>query len=273
LINDKAFFAAEGHLIKGIGLYEDGVNRRLISRSPKFGRLYADLGDLEYFTKDGNMGTALEYYAQAEQNGWAPPEMLYRMGSAYYHQRQWASALLRFVEAASDMPFNRRLLNALGNAAYMRGNYAVAQGYYTRLLDLLQAERSQFSLLLPHERVDHLELAERLMVVWNNFGVTLEALTERTGNPKYHSEALGLYSESARAWDMLTRNPNTLVRMRPGELTAPGINLGYLNAQQALHPISDYERQIYIQIDKDVLEPSPWQTLTPENFHLADGLF
>jgi tetratricopeptide (TPR) repeat protein len=273
LINDKAFFGAEEHLIKGIGLYEDGVNRRLLSRSPKFGRLYADLGDLEYFTKDGNMGTALEYYAQAEQNGWAPPEMRYRMGSAYYRQQQWASALLRFVEAASDMPFNRRLLNALGNAAYMRGNYAVAQGYYSRLRDILETERSRFSLLVPNERVDHLELAERLMMVWNNFGVTLEALTERTGDRKYHTEALGLYADSARAWDTLTRNPDTMIRMRPGELAAPGINLGYLNAQQAIHPTSDYDPQIYIQIDKDVLEPSPWEALTPENFSLSGGLF
>ncbi|MDR2485261.1 MAG: tetratricopeptide repeat protein [Treponema sp.] len=273
LINNREFFAAEEHLLKGIGLYEDALGRQVLSRSPQFGRIYADMGDLEYFTKDGNMGAALEYYIRAEQNGWSPPEMQYRMGSAYYHLGKWASALQRFVEASSDMPFNRRLLNALGNASYMRGNYAIAQGYYNHLLNLLNTDRDRFSVLMPSDRVDHMELAERLMMVRNNFGVTLEALTERTGDTKYRSQAMGLYSESARTWDVLTRDPETMLRMKPGDLPGPGVNLGYLNAQNALHPVSEYEPQIYIQIDKDVLEPSPWEGLTPQNFRLADNIF
>ncbi|MDR2534398.1 MAG: tetratricopeptide repeat protein [Treponema sp.] len=274
LINHKEFFNAEDHLLKGISLYEDALNRRIMSRSPQFGKLYADMGDLEYFTKDGNMGTALEYYVRAEQNNWAPPEMQYRMGSAYYHQGQWAAALQRFVAASADMPLNRKLLNALGNASYMRGNYAIAEGYYSQLLEQLNADRSRFSVLLPHDREDHMELAERLMTVRNNFGVTLEALTERTGNSIYRSQAMGLYSDSARTWDTITRDQKTMIRMRPGDLTGgPSINLGYLNGQNALHPSSDYERQIYVEIDKDVLEPSPWENLTPQNFRLSDGLF
>ncbi|MDR2394586.1 MAG: tetratricopeptide repeat protein [Treponema sp.] len=273
LINQKEFFTAEEHLVKGIGLYEDGVNRHILSRSPQFGRLYADLGDLAYFTQEGNMARALEYYVQSEQNGWAPPEMQYRMGSAYYHQRQWGPGLERFFAASSEIPLNRRLLNALGNVSYMRGDYFTAQGYYSRLLDILEADRIRFPLLLPNERPDHLELAERLMVVRNNLGVTLEALTERTGNNRYRSQALGLYTESARAWDTLTRNPETLVRSGIGELSAPGLNLAFLNSRNSLHPEPDYEPQIYIQIDKDVLEPSPWEALAPQNFRLSDALF
>jgi hypothetical protein len=30
------------------------------------------------------MSAAVRYYRQAEDNGWAPPEMLYRMSAAYY---------------------------------------------------------------------------------------------------------------------------------------------------------------------------------------------
>ncbi|MDR3115428.1 MAG: tetratricopeptide repeat protein [Treponema sp.] len=266
LMNQKEFFAAEEHLVKGLGLYEDGVNRQILSRSPQFGRLYADLGDLAYFTQEGNMARALEYYVQSEQNGWAPPEVQYRMGAAHYHQRQWAPALERFFAASSEIPLNRRLLNALGSASYMRGDYFTAQGYYSRLLDLLHADRIRFTLLLPNERPDHLELVERLMVVWNNLGVALEALTEQTGDNRYRSQAMGLYTESARAWDTLTRNPETLVRSEV-------VNLAFLNSRNSLHPEPDYEPQIYIQIDKDVLEPSPWETLAPQNFRLSDGLF
>ncbi|GHV54253.1 hypothetical protein AGMMS49579_14480 [Spirochaetia bacterium] len=73
LTGQREFFAAEEQLVKGIGLYEDGLTRQLLSPSPEYGKLYADLGDLEYFTKTGNMDMALQYYLRSEQTGWAPP--------------------------------------------------------------------------------------------------------------------------------------------------------------------------------------------------------
>ena len=118
-----------------------------------------------------------------------------------------------------------------------------------------------------------MDLAGRLMVTRNNFGVTLEALTDRTGDLSYRSRALGLYSDSARTWDVITRDPDTMVRQKPGNLPGPGANLWYLNSQNALRPVAEYEPKIYIQIDKDVLEPSPWENLAPENFRLSDNLF
>ncbi|MDR2110107.1 MAG: tetratricopeptide repeat protein [Spirochaetaceae bacterium] len=269
LIKAREFFAAEKELVKGIDIYEDAVSRRLLARSPDFGRLYADLGDLAYFTGDEDMETTLRYYLRSEQNGWAPPEIQYRMGSAYYHQRQWAPALERFFLVFSELPLNRRILHALGNASYMRGNYFAAQAYYNQLLDLLEAERARFPMLMPNDRPEHMELAERLMVARNNLGVTLEALAENTGNTSYRSRALALYAESARAWDSITRNPETMIRMRPANLYGPGINLGFLNSQNTLHPTPGYEPQIFIQIDKDVLEPSAWEDLRPPQYRLS----
>jgi tetratricopeptide (TPR) repeat protein len=272
LTNNREFFSAEEQLIKGIGIYEDALSRRLFSPAPEFGGLYADLGDLEYFAQDGNMELALENYLEAEQNGWAPPEIQYRMGSAYYQQQQWVPALERFFAAAAEMPLNRRLLYALGNVSYMRGNYFAAQGYYNRLLDLLETERTRFPLVQSGETAEHSELAERLMVARNNMGVTLEALTERTGDNRYRSRAMGLYTESARAWDALTRNPDTMIRFGAADLSTPGINLAYLNFRNSLYPEQDYEPQIYPQIDKDVLEPSLWEGLIPQNSDFSAGL-
>jgi tetratricopeptide (TPR) repeat protein len=270
LINDREFFAAEEQLVKGINIYGDAVNRHILTRNPEFGRLYADLGDLEYFTKPGNMARALEYYARSEQHGWAPSEIQYRMGSAYYYQRQWAPALERFFIVSSEIPLNRRLLHALGNASYMRGNYFAAQGYFNRLLDLLDAERARFPTLMPDDRPEHLELAERMMVARNNLAVTLEALSNATGNASYRSRALGLYAESARAWDSLTRNPESMIRAGTGDLSTPGINLAFLNSRNTLYPEPGFEPQLYMQIDKDVLEPSPWEDLVPVDYHLSD---
>jgi tetratricopeptide (TPR) repeat protein len=270
MIGSREFFAAEEQLIKGIDLYEDAVNRRFLNRVPEFGRLYADMGDLEYFTKSGNMPRALEYYLQAERNGWAPPEMQYRIGAAYYQQEQWTPALDRFFTVSSLMPLNRRLLNALGNASYMQGNYFHAQGYYNRLLDLLDAERARFPMLMPNDRPEHLELVERMMTTRNNLAVTLETLTKATGNRNYRSRALGLYTESARAWDSLTRDPATMVRSGVGDLSSPGINLAFLNSRNSLYPEPGYESQLYIQIDKDVLEPSVWEELVPQDIRHSD---
>ncbi|GHV75266.1 hypothetical protein AGMMS49942_00870 [Spirochaetia bacterium] len=272
LINSREFFAAEEQLIKGIGIYEDALDRRLFTRDPQFGRLYADLGDLEYFTRSGNMPRALEYYLQAERNGWSPPEMQYRIGSAYYQQGQWAPALDRFFAVSTAIPPNRRLLNALGNVSYMRGNYFAAQGYYNRLMTLLDTERARFPMLMPNDRPEHLELAERMMTVRNNLAVTLEALTRATGNRSYRSRALGLYTESARAWDSLTRNPTTMIRAGAGDFGSPGMNLAFLNSRNTLYPEPDYEPQLYIQIDKDVLEPSVWEELVPQDFRLTEVL-
>jgi tetratricopeptide (TPR) repeat protein len=272
LIANKEFFAAEEHLQKGIELYEDALSRKFISPDPQSARLYANMGDLNYFTKEGDMDMALQYYTRAEQNGWSPPEMQYRMGSAHYHLQQWAQAQRRFIAVADMVPYNRRILNSVGNASYIQGDYFIAKAYYSRLLDMLNADKSRFPVLSPQTRDDHFTLAERLMVAENNMGVTLETLTTRTGNPEYKKQALDYYINSSRAWDSLTRDPQTLVRAGITDLTSPGVNLANLNSQNAFNPEAGYEPQIYVEIDKDVLEPSPWETLVPQDIRLSEPL-
>ncbi|MDR1566451.1 MAG: tetratricopeptide repeat protein [Treponema sp.] len=273
LIKSREFFPAEEQVIKGINLYEDGLSRRLLNASPEFGRLYANLGDLEYFVKDGDMSAALDYYQRSRNNGYAPPEMLYRMGAARYQLRQWSEALDLFFASSSAMPFNRRILYALGNVSYLRGNYYAAQGYYDRLLEILEADRSRFPLIMPTDNEEQLELAERLMVAQNNLGVALEALTGRTGNNSYRSRAMGLYTDSERAWDVMTRNPQSMIRMSPSpDTAAPGVNPAYLNIQNSIHPVSGYEPQFFMHIDKDILEPSAWEELAPPGFRLSEGV-
>jgi Tfp pilus assembly protein PilF len=256
LTNAREFFTAEEQLIKGINLYEDAVSRRLISRSPQYGRLFAGLGDLEYFTKTGDMEAALRYYHRSEQNGWTTPDMQYRMGSAYYQLENWKGALEYFFNASTSLPQNRRILFALGNSALKRGDYFAATGYYNRLLDILETQRIRLPLLLPNDRPDFIELAERLMTAQNNAGVANEMLAAQTGNRAYHSRALGFYAESSRAWDSLTRDPKSMIR-------SGGTPLPYANAQYALRPQADYEPQIFIRIDREAREDSIWEELAP----------
>jgi hypothetical protein len=119
-------------------------------------------------------------------------------------------------------------------------------------------------MLLPNDNPQFKELGERLMMARNNAAVVYEALAEQTGNREYRTRALAYYAESARAWDAITRDPETMIRMRLAENPgAPGINLGYLNANNALRPASDYKPEIFIHIDRDILEPSRWEELAP----------
>jgi tetratricopeptide (TPR) repeat protein len=275
LINAREFFPAGEELTRGVRLYENARSRGLIKNSrPEFGRLYADLGDLEFFVGSGNMDRALQYYEEAERNDWSPPEIQYRMGAAHYQNGAYEEALRRFFALSSVMPNNKRLLYALGNTAYLRGDYFAAQGYYNRLMDLLDSERVRFPDITPDDsRPEEQDLAERIMVADNNLGVTLEALTRVSGDTSYRTRALYLFSESIRAWDVLTRDPESMTRMRPiRELYSPGINLAYLNAQNLLHASPSYEQQIFMRIDRDCLEPSDWEAMVPRDYRLSDQL-
>jgi tetratricopeptide (TPR) repeat protein len=256
LINAREFFTAEEQLVKGINLYEDAVSRRLIPLSPRYGRLFAGLGDLEYFTKVGDMEAALRYYQRSEQHGWTTPDMQYRMGSAHYQLQNWKGALEYFFNASIGLPQNRRILFALGNSALKRGDYFAANGYYNRLLDILETQRVRLPILLPNDRPEYLELAERLMMAQNNAGVACEMLAAQTGNRAYNSRALAFYAESSRAWDSLTRDPKSMIR-------SGGTPLPYGNSQYALRPQADYEPQIFIRIDREAREDSIWEELAP----------
>jgi hypothetical protein len=53
-------------------------------------------------------------------------------------------------------------------------------------------------------------------------------------------------------------------------IRSAGTNLGFLNSRNILHPRAGYEPRLFNQIDKDVLEPSAWETLAPPDYRLSD---
>lgn len=253
MVQNKEFLNAEKRLDEGMAIYEDALNRNVLSKTPEFGRLYADFGDIEYFYASDPTG-ADAYYQRAEENGWSTPELQYRRGYVAYVGKDWGNAVERFYRASADLPLNRRLLFALGNALYERGDLYASQGYYNRLLDVLEAERSRFPVLVPHDRPEHAELVDRIMRARNNLAVVLAGLADRSGDERYRNRALALFAESELAWDTQTRDPKTMDRSR-------STNLAFLNTRGLLYPTSQFEATIYPEIDKDVQEPSPWEEL------------
>jgi hypothetical protein len=146
-------------------------------------------------------------------------------------------------------------LFALGNAALRRGDHFAAQGYYSRLLTILENQRARLPMLLPNDRPEYVDLAERLMMARNNAGVANERLAAQTGNRMYHNRAMSLYAEAERAWDSLTRDPTSMVR-------SPSTSLPYLNMRNILYPRNNYEPQMYTRIDREPTA-SRWEQLAP----------
>ena len=58
-----------------------------------------------------------------------------------------------------------------------------------------------------------------------------------------NAEAIVRLSDSMRAWDSLTRNPTTMVRME-------GSNLAAQNSKYITHPYPEFEPAIYTDIPR-----------------------
>ena len=155
----------------------------------------------------------------------------------------------------------------------MRGKYFAAQGYFDRLLETLASGRERFPVITPTDDRRQLEIAERIMVAQNNLGVTLEALTERTGNTAYRTRAQSHFADSVQAWDVVTRNPMTMFRMRPSiDINAPGVNPAFLNIQNSLNPSAGFEHHFFLRVDNDIFDESRWEELAPPGFSLSEGI-
>ncbi|MDR2510047.1 MAG: tetratricopeptide repeat protein [Spirochaetaceae bacterium] len=260
MVKNHQFIPAENELVKGVNIYEDAVRRGLLTRKPEYGKLYADLGDLEYFAKDGALENAARYYLQSEANGYLPPEIEYRLGNTYYRREDYPAAFQRFFNVSRELPFNRRLLYAMGNTAYQNADFFAAEGYYKKLLDTLETERDRIPPnTLPDNLPEHNNLIQRLLWAENNMGVTMNALALRTGRSDYKRRALTFLSDAILAGDALERDRSTMIRPSFRDPRLPGVNLPSLNMQYILYPTPADEAQIYVNVDSDVIEPSDWE--------------
>jgi tetratricopeptide (TPR) repeat protein len=267
----REFFSAEERRVKAASLYEDAVDRRIFRPSSRFGNIYADLGDLEYFTKfsddsrRGNWQEAITYYLRAEESGYSTTEMQYRLGASYYNLSDFRRAEERFFEVSTRTQPNRRVLNALGNVSFLRGNLSAAESCFSKLVTTLEAERLRITDFRADDMPEHRDLAERIMIAQNNLGAVYQTLAERSGNSRYRTRALALYSDASRAWDYFARDPETFIRPGLSDFSLPTVGLPYLNTGNILYPASDTNAEIFMNIDRDMPEPSPWETLLSNN--------
>ena len=136
---------------------------------------------------------------------------------------------------------------AMANTLSLRGDEYAAQGYYNQLLDELEGAIAEQGLVFPQANIKDYDIVNTYLHASNNYGVTLYKLAKRTGNSALNAQAIVQFSQSVRAWDALTRNQETLVRLE-------GSNLAEQNIKYITHPVPEFEPAIYTDIAKTLLD-------------------
>ncbi|AEJ60448.1 hypothetical protein Spith_0161 [Spirochaeta thermophila DSM 6578] len=239
--------SAEDAYRDAIRLYEQALSSRLLRRSARFGSIYASLADIYYY-HSAEEETALTLYETAESHGYVTPENAYKKGRLLYRKGLYDRALTEFAKSEEAFRNNRVVLFALANALYFKASYTAAEGYYRRLLDMLEREKAALPALRVDENPDHRALVEGIIRVENNLGVTLfKRSGGREGHPAY-PEALTFLTDAQELFVNLYRDPETMER-------AGAVNLAYLNMDAILHPTVPFAQlplAIYRSLPVDV---------------------
>jgi len=240
LVEQKKYLDAQTLYANALNIYRDYTAFKPLPPNKDIGKLYADYGDIDYFISY-NFDSALDSYQNAVKELYNTPSVNYRIGYIHYQQENYRQAIEAMSLAYAEKANDKNLLYGFGNAFFKRGDYFAASSAYEELLALLNAQRSRRELIFSNTRPDDVAFIERYMHTANNLGATLSRLSERTGDSQKNGRALALYAEATRAWDALTRNPQTMIR-------AKSVGLAYLNTQNMLKARTSYESEIYTDI-------------------------
>ena len=241
-VSGKEYLTAEETYTEGISLYEREKANSGFPGNENIGKLYADSGDIDYFIR-GDYDGAYNDYLAAIRTHYDTASLHYRVGFIQYSKNDLDGAVGSFIKAGAEKPNDDHLLLAMGNTLSLRdANYA-AEGYYKQLVNNLDAEFAKKGIAFTQTKAAEDALTELYVKAANNFGVTLFRLARRTGNSRMNADAMVQLSVSMRAWDALTRNQTTMVRLA-------GSNLAEQNMRYMSHPMPDYEPAIYTDIPK-----------------------
>ena len=241
-ILDKEYLKAQEVFTQGIVHYTKAHDLSGLKGTENIGKLYTDMGDINYFIT-GDLDTALQNYKDSIELSHDTPHIRYKIGYIQYGKRNYAEALGSFMKSNEIYSKDMNLLLAMGNTLSLRNDNFAAQGYYNQLIDCLDTERIQKGFLSPQTRSDDAEIVDMYLKASNNAGVTMYKLAKRTGNSNLNAKAIVQFQQSMRAWDYLTRNQKTMVRLS-------GSNLAEQNIRYVTHPVPDFEPAIYTDISR-----------------------
>ncbi|MCQ2587176.1 MAG: hypothetical protein MJ174_03600 [Treponema sp.] len=231
----------------GITLYNAEKEASDFKGNEDIGHLYADLADINYFSA-GDYANAEMNYQSGIELGYDNSNIRYRMGYMQYKNKDYRKALGSFIKSGEGVEKELNLLLALGNTHSLREDDYAAEGYYDQLINRLNTEiLNRGGTVFPQSDKAEYDIMTTYLYASNNYGVTLHRLAARTGDSSRNAEAIVQFQQSERAWDALTRNQKTMVRL-------PGSNLAEENIRYVTHPESEFEPSIYLEIPKTLTE-------------------
>ncbi|SJZ94444.1 hypothetical protein SAMN02745152_01701 [Treponema berlinense] len=239
------YIKAQEAYTRGIDLFQSENEKNGLEGDLNTGILYADMGDIEYFIS-GDMDAALKNYEYSVLNKNSTPTVNYRIGVINYNKQNYENALTFFIKALEKKDADQNLLLAAGNTLALRGDNFAAQGYYNRLLSLLNEEKAHHALLFPQAKEEDSQLVEMILKTNNNLGVVLNKIARQTGNSQMNGKSFECFVESIRAWDALTRNQETMVRLG-------GSNLALQNSKYISASMAEFEPAIYTDIPRTLV--------------------
>ena len=239
---NREYLKAQTVYTRGINLYNEEHESAGLEGDSNTGKLFADMGDLDYFIS-GEMDDALYNYEKSIEIKNDTPSLNFRVGAIYYNKKNYDRALSSFIKVCESEPHDPNILLSLGNVLSLRGDNFAAESCYSDLLRILDNSRERQRLLLPQDDDDDFEIVDLYLKASNNLGVTLYRLANQTGNSNMNAQAMVRLSDSMRAWDALTRNPDTMIRL-------DGSNLAAQNSRYITHPHPDFEPAIYTDIPR-----------------------
>lgn len=240
--NEREYLTAETLYGRGIDIFERENASSRFESNENVGKLYADLADLDYFIAADN-DAALMHYENAVNNKYDTSSVRYRIGYIQYQNQNYPAALGSFIKSHDTSGNDIHLLLALANTLSLSSDNYVARGYYERLISILDGERQKHGVLFPQVRDDQGDIVDIYMKASNNLGVTLSRIASNTGDSSLNAKAIVNLQESLRAWDALTRNQTTMIRLE-------GSNLAEQNVRYITHPMPDYNPEIYTEIPR-----------------------
>ena len=240
------YLQAQEQFAEGINLFTTERDNAGFEGTPAIGKLYEDMGNIKY-TISGDYDDALFNYKYSVELENDSPSIRYRIGYIQYKKKNYMEALGAFMKSGDGNVKERNLMLAMANTLYLRGDEYAAQGYYDQLIDELDEKIAENGLVLPQANIKDYDIVNTYLYASNNYGVTLYKLAKRTGNSALNAQAIVQLSQSVRAWDALTRNQETMLRLE-------GSNLAEQNIKYITHPIPEFEPSIYTDISKTLLD-------------------
>ncbi|MBO4857392.1 MAG: hypothetical protein J5527_02625 [Treponema sp.] len=246
-IKTNDYLQAQEQYTKGITLYTAEKENAGFVGNKNIGILYADLADINYLLA-GDYDNAAVNYKNSVELGNDSPSIRYRLGYMSYKKKNYQEALGSFMKAGEGNIKQRNLLYSMANTLALRNDDYAAEGYYEQLISELDLEiQNAGGSVYPQTNADQYDLVDLYLYAANNYGVVLHRLAKRTGDSQKNAESIVQLQQSVRAWDALTRNQKTLLRLE-------GSNLASENIKYVTHPSPDFEPSIYIDIPKTLTD-------------------